>query len=379
MNEIKKCSISGIAFIFEKVAYNRLSEYIASLKQAYKGSEECDEIIADIEARIAELILSTQNNTEQVVCLPLIENIIQQMGTAEDISNNEPTEPATDTRIARRLYRDMSNHKLGGVCAGLGRYFSIDPVLIRLAMFAPLILMPISNFSHHLHWMNDLGGNLFGIFVATYLIMWFVVPQAKTARQKLEMEGEAVTAKSIAERQENSTDEEQAKSTLATFVARVGKLALVCLKAVVIIMIFPLVLAATGLICSIVAVITGYGMPIFSAGNLGTITEIISNCGIGLSLAGIGIVLVPIITLTYVLIALLLGRRPKWWALIVALIAWIMLFIGVFNSATQFIATHPESEIERILKDSSDECIFEPIDSTQYRQLINDPNAISID
>jgi hypothetical protein len=144
-------------------------------------------------------------------------------------------------------------------------------------------------------------------------------------------------------------------------------------------MIFPLVLIATGLVCAIFIFITGGALPFINAGNLGTLSDIVSSCGAGLSLCGIGIVLVPIITLTYVLIALLLGRRPKWWALIVALIAWIMLFIGVFNSATQFIATHPESEIERILKDSSDEGIFEPIDSTQYRQLINDLNAISID
>ena len=140
MNEIKKCSISGVAFTFEKVAYNRLSEYIDSLKRAYKNSTECDEIIADIEARIAELILSAQSDQSQVVCLPLIENIIAQLGTAEDISgDDEPAAPATDTRITRRLYRDMDNSKLGGVCSGLGKYFNIDPVWVRLAIFAPLI------------------------------------------------------------------------------------------------------------------------------------------------------------------------------------------------------------------------------------------------
>ena len=72
MNKIKKCSISGIAFILEEVAYNRLSEYIDSLKRAYKNSPESDEIIADIEARIAELILSAQSDATQTVCLPLI-------------------------------------------------------------------------------------------------------------------------------------------------------------------------------------------------------------------------------------------------------------------------------------------------------------------
>ena len=76
MNEIKKCSISGIAFILEKVAYNRISSYIDSLKRAYKDNPDSTEIIADIEARIAELILSAQKDPQQIVCLPLIENII---------------------------------------------------------------------------------------------------------------------------------------------------------------------------------------------------------------------------------------------------------------------------------------------------------------
>ena len=114
MNEIKKCSISGIAFVFEKVAYNRLNEYIESLKKAYKNSPESSEIIADIEARIAELILSAQRSSDQVVCLPLVENIIAQLGSAEDIagdgdSDTKGNDPATDTRISRRLYRDIED------------------------------------------------------------------------------------------------------------------------------------------------------------------------------------------------------------------------------------------------------------------------------
>ena len=89
MNEIKKCSLSGIGFTLEKEAYNKLNDYLKSLKEAYKNSADCDEILADIEARIAELILSAQNDAQNVVCLPLIENIIAQLGTPEDISGNE--------------------------------------------------------------------------------------------------------------------------------------------------------------------------------------------------------------------------------------------------------------------------------------------------
>ena len=256
MNKVKKCSISGVAFIFEDVAYNRLAEYIDSLKNAYKNSAECDEIIADIEARIAELILSVQSNQQQVVCLPLVENIIAQLGSAADISGDDtPADPVTATRIARRLYRDMNNCKLGGVCSGIGKYFNIDPVLIRLAMFAPLILLPIGGISYKIHWISNLGGNLFAVMIILYLILWFVIPVAKTARQKLEMEGEAVTAKAIADRQKDTTDELRAKSTLATFIGGLGKFAIVCLKAFVAIVIFAMIFFCISLIAAFIAII----------------------------------------------------------------------------------------------------------------------------
>ena len=110
MNEIKKCSISGVAFTLESAAYNRLNSYLQSLKEAYQGNPDSEEILADIEARIAELILSAHNNTESVVSLPIIENIIAQLGSPEDISGCEQKSPASEeTRIPRRLYRDLEN------------------------------------------------------------------------------------------------------------------------------------------------------------------------------------------------------------------------------------------------------------------------------
>lgn len=258
MNEIKKCSISGIAFIFEKVAYNRLNDYIESLKRAYKNSAESSEIIADIEARIAELILSAQSSSEQVVCLPLVENIIAQLGSAEDISGEQSSdEPTTDTRISRRMYRDTENSKLGGVCAGIGKYFNIDPVWVRLAIFSPLIFVPISGISHHIYWLNTLGQNLFGVLLVVYMILWFVIPEAKSAREKLEMEGEKVTAKAIAEKNAQQTGEQKAKSSLQNAVAWIGRVAVVMLKLLVALMLFPLVVACIAIIITLIAGVTG--------------------------------------------------------------------------------------------------------------------------
>ncbi|MBE6194021.1 MAG: PspC domain-containing protein [Rikenellaceae bacterium] len=380
MNEIKKCSISGIAFVFEKVAYNRLSVYIDSLKRAYKDNPESDEIIADIEARIAELILSAQSDQTQTVCLPLVENIIAQLGSAEDITGDEDTVPTTDTRIARRLYRDMENSKLGGVCSGLGKYLNIDPVLIRLAIFSPLILIPISNISHYIYWLNPLGTNIFWVLIATYVIMWFVVPQAVSARQKLEMEGEAVTAKAIADRQKDATDEQRAKSTLATFIGSLGKIAIVCLKAFVAIAIFVMIFFCIGLIAAFIAMATGIGTTLIQAGNLGTLADVITTFGTGLPLFAVCVVLVPTMVIIYLLASLVLGSKPRGWVLLCSLIVWILFIIGIFTTAHNVVINMHEDEIERILKhDWDDARIAEPLDSLEYNRLLNDPNAESID
>ena len=376
MNKVKKCSISGVAFIFEDVAYNRLAEYIDSLKNAYKNSAECDEIIADIEARIAELILSAQSDQSQVVCLPLIENIIAQLGSAADISGDDtPADPVTATRIARRLYRDMNNCKLGGVCSGIGKYFNIDPVLIRLAMFAPLILLPIGGISYKIHWISGLGGNLFTVMIILYLILWFVIPVAKTARQKLEMEGEAVTAKAIADHKD-ATDEQRAKSNIASFVAGLGRIGVVLIKAFVFLLLFPLVAVVMALFAAIFACATGLGTDLLEFGNLATLADF----GAGLPILAVLTVLVPVLVVLYLLIMLVINRRPRGWVLLCSLIAWVMLIIGTFAAGIKFIGSSNIDEVDRIMKmDWDDHATSEPLDSLEYNRLLNDPNATSID
>ena len=376
MNKVKKCSISGVAFIFEDVAYNRLAEYIDSLKNAYKNSAECDEILADIEARIAELILSVQSNQQQVVCLPLVENIIAQLGSAADISGDDtPADPVTATRIARRLYRDMNNCKLGGVCSGIGKYFNIDPVLIRLAMFAPLILLPIGGISYKIHWISNLGGNLFAVMIILYLILWFVIPVAKTARQKLEMEGEAVTAKAIADHKD-ATDEQRAKSNIASFVAGLGRIGVVLIKAFVFLLLFPLVAVVMALFAAIFACATGLGTDLLEFGNLATLADF----GAGLPILAVLTVLVPVLVVLYLLIMLVINRRPKGWVLLCSLIAWVMLIIGTFAAGIKFIGSSNIDEVDRIMKmDWDDHATSEPLDSLEYQRLISDPNATSID
>ena len=148
------------------------------------------EIVADIEARIAELILSTQDNT-RVVEKPLMMNIIAQMGSAEDISDQNADHDLQygNPRIPRRLYRDTENAKLGRRLRRNQQIFRHRSRLgtPRAVPAADALLFGGIPF---LFWFGPLFGNLFGIFLICYFIVWFAVPAARSARQKLEMNGE---------------------------------------------------------------------------------------------------------------------------------------------------------------------------------------------
>ena len=262
MKEVKKCSISGVAFTMDADAYEALETYLESLKTTYKDTADGAEIVADIEARIAELILSAQDNT-RIVEKPLILNIIRQMGSAEDISRESVDRDLhCDTpRIPRRLYRDTENAKLGGVCAGIGKYFDIDPVWVRLGLFLPL-LFTCFGWIPFLHWFSPMFGNLFGIFLICYFIMWFAVPAARSARQKLEMNGEKITAQSIGEVTAATATacaepDAKAKPIVAEVVSVFGKVVLILLKIIAGFIVFGLIMAACALIIGMFALIVG--------------------------------------------------------------------------------------------------------------------------
>lgn len=320
MNEVKKCSLSGVAFTFDKEAYEELNNYLTTLKANYKSSPDGGEIVADIEARIAELILSTQD-TSRVVEVPLVKNIIAQMGSPEAIKGDDEPQPTHSSldRNPRRLYRDMENAKLGGVCAGIGKYFDVDPVWIRLAMFLPLLLNCFSHITIF-HWMGSVMGNLFGVFCICYLVMWFAVPVARTARQKLEMNGEPITARNIASSAAASDVDAMAKSVVASTVSTAGKVALLIMKLIAGMLVFGLVMMACALIIALFVVVVG--------GHEMLPTDI----PMSIPLSGIFILLIPTFLMIYVLMCLIASRKSNGKALLVGVILWvvsILICIGV--------------------------------------------------
>lgn len=332
MKETKKCSISGLSFTMEEDAYRTLKEYLDSLKKTYSDNPDGSEIIADIEARIAELILSTQDS-DRIVERPLIMNIIAQLGTAEDISEesaaDEPTRtPQGEPRIPRRLYRDMENARLGGVCAGIAKYFNIEIPWVRLACCAPLLLIILGH-----GWVERMGINLFGVAVLSYLIMWIAVPAARTARQKLEANGEKITVQSIRDASAasgNSSDVDSvARPVVAETVTVFGRIVILLLKLVAGVVVFGLILAALALFMGL-CVLLFAGSDIF--GNMGGATGewlLAVDNGTFIAVLAVCVVLLPILMLLYVLLSLILGTKPGRWVLLTLFLLWLLTIIGL--------------------------------------------------
>ena len=396
MNEIKRCSLSGVGFTLEKEAYNRLNDYLQSLKKAYKNNPDSEEILADIEARIVELILSAQSNAESVICLPLIENIIAQLGSPEDISGEEEQpQSKADSRIPRRLYRDLENSKLGGVCAGLAKYFGVEVAWIRLAIFSPLLLIFLNNVPH-IGWLSQVGGNLFGRFLLTYLILWFAIPGAKSARQKLEQEGERISAQSIAERQ-GATQEEKAKSSVATAVTTLGKFMATLFKILLGLLLFPIAFVIFAMLLALVVITIGIGeIFVVDIGNFAGLVEATNEVGMPLMIFALLTILVPAIYIAYLFIVLLINKRPRWWVLLATIIVWFFLLLGTIFSgiayaeSESFRVLSSDSEVERIMKHDSKANLSRQImeelekdlsdeDVAEIKQLLNDTSAESID
>jgi len=336
MNPIKKCSIAGVSFTMENDAYEKLNAYIKSLQDNYRNDPDGEEIVADIEARIAELILSAQK-ADAIICKPLIDNIIKQLGSTEEINNDSPEyepkrEPETtdsngNPRLPRRLYRDMESGKLGGVCAGIANYFEKDVTLIRLLMFVPLILSVISGPLAIFLWFEPMMWNLFIVELICYVVMWFTVPVASSARQKLEMRGEKITAQSIKENTSTAADARE-RSIIAKIVGAIGTILLIFLKFLALLILIGLVVC-----CSLLGMVALSAVPMFGF-----------EFYTGLALISFFFVaILPIVGLIYLAIMFLLSHRPKGLILLTVLMLWIVALVTMTISAIRSPSTFGNS------------------------------------
>jgi phage shock protein PspC (stress-responsive transcriptional regulator) len=190
MNKTVTINISGIIFHIEEDAFDKLSKYLSTIKGYFSKADGGSEIMSDIEARIAEMLQSKTSPVKQVVLMSDVDFVMDSMGKPEEFAgeasenttaSNENTDSYASTDngepIKKRLHRDGDSKVLGGVCSGIGHYFGIDPVWIRIALLL----------------MFFFGGTGFLL----YLILWIAIPEAKTTAEKLAMKGEKADINNI--------------------------------------------------------------------------------------------------------------------------------------------------------------------------------------
>ena len=295
---------------------------------------------------------------------PLIDHIVAQMGSAQDISDRDDTPSGPHPRIPRRLYRDTANARLGGVCAGIGKYFDIDPVWVRLGIFLPLVFASFSRISI-LHWFGPMFGNLFVIFLICYFIMWFAVPAARSARQKLEMNGERITAGTIRKAASANNDvDRKAKPIVADVVSVFGQVVLIVLKILAGLLVFGLILTACALIIGLFAVLVG-GHELFSPACLEDLT-------LWVPVLGIFVALIPVVLLIYVLMCLIASRKPGGKTVLAIFLLWLASIVAcactAIRSQTRLRLVDGPSAVERLMKTD----VVVDGDTTTVRRLLRD-------
>ncbi len=174
-------NLGGYSFNIDEDAYSQLKRYLKNLELHFAGEESSSEILSDIETRMAELFRAKLTGYKQVITITDVDEVISVMGNPEDMTDNEGPTPKEkfSTPGAHRMYRDPDKRIIGGVCSGMGAYWDIEPWIIR----GIFIILAMAG----------------GLGILIYLILYIVLPEAKTTAQKIEMKGDPVNIHNIKE------------------------------------------------------------------------------------------------------------------------------------------------------------------------------------
>ncbi|WP_022826110.1 PspC domain-containing protein [Hymenobacter norwichensis] len=223
-------NLQGIIFHIEEDGYEVLSRYLAEVKAHFSGYRGHEEIVADIESRIAELFAARLSGTKQVISLDDVQAMTTKMGRVSDFQSADEAEDddelladavasgtaagtyskaglgdpdgpfgkkgafgpegtfgkkgafgpdgplgtGTDPATPKQMYRDMAHRKVAGVAAGVAQYFNVNPLWVRLGLLVLLLAVPamFDNTS-----LNNFGERVAGITVLAYIILWVVLPK----------------------------------------------------------------------------------------------------------------------------------------------------------------------------------------------------------
>ncbi|WP_308773356.1 PspC domain-containing protein [uncultured Bacteroides sp.] len=261
MKKTLTVNLGGTVYHIDEDAYILLDNYLNNLRYHFRKEEGADEIVRDMEARIAELFDEALRGGLQVITIKEVEEVIARMGKPEELNDGEEENASTSgekaydsesTGTSRRLFRNPDDRVLGGVVSGLAAYFGWDVTWTRIVFI--------------------LVGFLIHGLILAYLLAWIIIPLAQTATEKLQMRGEPINVENIGrtvtdgfEKVNDYVHSEKPRSALHKLgngvVAVFGFLLKLCLVLLLIccapfllvglVVLFALLMAATGMIVSL--------------------------------------------------------------------------------------------------------------------------------
>jgi len=199
MNKVLNINLGGYPFTIDLDAYAMLEDYLQTIEHHFHDSEGCEEIIADIENRMAELF-NEELGKRSIVGEKDVQRAVAIMGTPEDFGaepmEGDPKKSKNKKRkskdsdglnFGKKLFRDPEDTQVAGVCSGLAAYFGIeDPLWVRLGFVA-----------------FTLSG---GVGIPLYIILWTITKEAKSASDRLAMKGEPINVSNIGKKVEEEMD-----------------------------------------------------------------------------------------------------------------------------------------------------------------------------
>lgn len=204
MKKTLNINLAGYPFTIDEDAYNLLKDYLDTIRYAFETKDDSGEIASDIESRIAELLFENQQGTVRIVTFDEISKVIERIGQPSDFIEIEDTFKIEDGKpkeeikietgptpppyvnpnfnfgnhVKKKLYRDPQDSMLGGVCSGFAAYLNVDPTIVRLVTVVLFFLSATT-------------------VAIAYIILWLVVPEAKTPLQRMQMLGQDPTVENI--------------------------------------------------------------------------------------------------------------------------------------------------------------------------------------
>ena len=245
MNKTISISLAGFSFIIEEQAYEKLNAYLQALRNSLE-KDEADEVMYDIEIRIAEIFRENLDKRE-VVNSDDVEKVIAQLGTPEAIegqSEENAEQEIPQEKTKKELFRDMKRGKIAGVCAGLAQYFGMDISLMRIIWI--LVFIFTVGF----------------VSVVAYVILWIVLPEAETASDFLKMQGKPINFDSLKEAgQRVSSFYNENKSEIAKTGANIWKVIRIILGGIMAIL---AVNSLVSLVCSLLVFLGVWDIQLFA-------------------------------------------------------------------------------------------------------------------